>query len=328
MRAYFSDRFALPLPAGHRFPMAKYTRLREALEVCSPGLALCEAPAATEAQLALVHDAGWIERMLHGGLSAREQGAIGFPWSPAMAERSLRSVGATLAACEAARNDGFSANLAGGTHHAYADRGEGFCCFNDFAVAARWVQAQGWAKQILIVDLDVHQGNGTARIFRGDSSVFTLSIHGARNFPFSKESGDADYALPDGTGDEAYLDTLERALGEMARRFRPDWVLYLAGADVYHADRLGRLALSKEAIAHRDEAVMRWCQSAGLPCVIAMGGGYADPIDATVAIHAQTVRLALRLASSRPGSGRWEPSVGGLPHFPGDAHAEQRAPKA
>jgi len=328
MRAYFSDRFALPLPAGHRFPMTKYTRLREALEANSPELALCEAPAADEAQLALVHEAGWIQRMLRGGLSPREQGAIGFPWSPAMAERSLRSVGATLAACEAARNDGFSANLAGGTHHAYADRGEGFCCFNDFAVAARWVQAQGWAKQVLIVDLDVHQGNGSARIFREDSSVFTLSIHGARNFPFSKELGDADYALPDGTADEAYLATLERALDETARRFRADWVLYLAGADVYRGDRLGRLALSAEAIARRDEAVMRWCLAAGLPCVIAMGGGYADPIDETVAIHAQTVRLALRYASSRPGPDHNVPSVGELPQFSVDAHAVQHGPRA
>ena len=272
--------------------MDKYRKLRQCLEAGAPGIALCEAPAACRAQLALVHDAAWIDRMLHGSLSAREERAIGFPWSPAMAERSLRSVGATLAACEAACSDGFSANLAGGTHHAYADRGEGFCCFNDFAVAARWVQAQGWAQRVLIVDLDVHQGNGTARIFRNDASVFTLSIHGARNFPFSKETGDADYALADGTGDDVYLATLERALGEAATRFAADWVLYLAGADVYCGDRLGRLALSADAIARRDAMVMAWCQAAGLPCVVAMGGGYAEPIEDTVAIHAHTVRLA------------------------------------
>lgn len=296
MRAYFSDRFVLPLPAGHRFPMRKYAQLRQALEQLEPALALCEAPAATPEQLALAHDTGWIGRMLHGGLSLSEQRAIGFPWSPAMAERSVRSVGASLAACEAARIDGFSANLAGGTHHAYADRGEGFCCFNDFAVAARWIQAQGWADRVLILDLDVHQGNGTARIFRDDPRVFTLSLHGARNFPFSKEVGDADYPLPDGTGDAVYLDTLESALRDAASRFNPDWVLYLAGADVYRGDRLGRLALSAEGIACRDQMVLRWCKAAGLPCVLAMGGGYADPIEDTVAIHTRTVRLAASLA--------------------------------
>jgi len=272
--------------------MDKYRKLRQCLEAGAPGIALCEAPPACRAQLALVHDAAWIDRMLHGSLSAREERAIGFPWSPAMAERSLRSVGATLAACEAACSDGFSANLAGGTHHAYADRGEGFCCFNDFAVAARWVQAQGWAQRVLIVDLDVHQGNGTARIFRNDASVFTLSLHGERNFPLRKFPGSLDVGLPDDTGDDAYLAALATALDASLPRSRPDLVLYVAGADPYHHARLGRLALTKAGLLARDRMVLDTCRSAGLPVGIVCGGGYCQDLDAIVDIHAATMLLA------------------------------------
>jgi len=180
MKAFYSDHFVLPLPQGHRFPMQKYGRLRERIAHELTDLSLCEALPATDGQLALAHHPLWIEKVSQGGLSAQEQRLLGFPWSPAMAERSRRSVGATIGACEAARHDGFAANLAGGTHHAYADRGEGFCCFNDLAVAARWVQARSWARQVLCLDLDVHQGNGTARIFNNDPSVYTLSLHGAK----------------------------------------------------------------------------------------------------------------------------------------------------
>jgi len=239
----------------------------------------------------------WIEKVSQGGLSAQEQRLLGFPWSPAMAERSRRSVGATIGACEVARHDGFAANLAGGTHHAYADRGEGFCCFNDLAVAARWVQARSWARQVLCLDLDVHQGNGTARIFNNDPSVYTLSLHGAKNFPFTKEVSDSDWPLEDGIGDDAYLACLQEALSEVSRRFRADWVLYIAGADVFAGDRLGRLALSKIGIAMRDRMVFDWCSDQGLPCVVTMGGGYASPIDDTVEIHLETIRLATKAAS-------------------------------
>ncbi|MFM7503817.1 MAG: histone deacetylase, partial [Betaproteobacteria bacterium] len=186
MKAFYSDHFVLPLPQGHRFPMQKYGRLRERIAQELTDLILCEALPATDGQLALAHHPAWIEKVSQGGLTAQEQKLLGFPWSAAMAERSRRSVGATIGACEAARHDGFAANLAGGTHHAYSDRGEGFCCFNDLAVAARWVQARSWAQQVLCIDLDVHQGNGTARIFNNDPSVYTLSLHGAKNFPFTK----------------------------------------------------------------------------------------------------------------------------------------------
>ncbi|MFN5150696.1 MAG: histone deacetylase [Burkholderiales bacterium] len=297
MKAFYSDHFVLPLPQGHRFPMQKYGRLRERIAHELTDVSLCEALPATDGQLALAHHPLWIEKVSQGGLSAQEQRLLGFPWSPAMAERSRRSVGATIGACEAARHDGFAANLAGGTHHAYADRGEGFCCFNDLAVAARWVQARSWARQVLCLDLDVHQGNGTARIFNNDPSVYTLSLHGAKNFPFTKEVSDSDWPLEDGTGDDAYLACLQEALSEVSRRFRADWVLYIAGADVFAGDRLGRLALSKIGIAMRDRMVFDWCSDQGLPCVVTMGGGYASPIDDTIEIHLETIRLATKAAS-------------------------------
>jgi acetoin utilization deacetylase AcuC-like enzyme len=297
MKAFYSDHFVLPLPQGHRFPMQKYGRLRERIAHELTDLSLCEALPATDGQLALAHHPLWIEKVSQGGLSAQEQRLLGFPWSAAMAERSRRSVGATIGACEAARHDGFAANLAGGTHHAYADRGEGFCCFNDLAVAARWVQARSWARQVLCLDLDVHQGNGTARIFNNDPSVYTLSLHGAKNFPFSKEVSDSDWPLEDGTGDDAYLACLQEALSEESRRIRADWELYIAGADVFAGDRLGRLALSKDGIAMRDRMVFDWCSDRGLPCVVTMGGGYASPIDDTIEIHLETIRLATKAAS-------------------------------
>ncbi len=301
MKAFFSDHFVLPLPQGHRFPMEKYRLLREKVARDLPGVALCEAPAATDGQLALAHHPAWIEKISSGSLSPSEQRTLGFPWSEAMAERSRRSVGATLAACEAAREHGYSASLAGGTHHAYADRGEGFCCFNDVAVAARWVQSRRWAQHVLCLDLDVHQGNGTASIFSDDRSVFTLSLHGEKNFPFTKAHSDADWPLADGTGDELYLSSLQAALSDVAQVFRPDWVLYVAGADVYEGDRLGRLALSKAGIAARDRMVFDWCQARGLPCVITMGGGYARPIEDTVHIHFQTIELACTQHHARIG---------------------------
>ena len=294
MKLFYTDVFVLPLPAGHRFPMEKYARLRAAL-LASGDFSESDfhlPPAASDEELARAHDPEYIAAVSCGELGISAQKAIGFPWSPGMVERSRRSAGATLAACRAAFVDGVSANLAGGTHHAFRDRGEGFCVFNDAAVAARAMQAEGRAQRVLIVDCDVHQGNGTASILRGDDSIFTFSIHGARNFPFEKEISDLDIELPDGCNDDAYLLQLDHGLDTAFDLARPDLVIYLAGADPYHDDRLGRLALSFNGLAERDRRVFGRCQALGLPVAVAMAGGYARQIDDTVTIHATTIRLA------------------------------------
>ncbi|WP_171020200.1 histone deacetylase [Hydrogenophaga sp. 2FB] len=295
MHAFYADHFVLPLPSGHRFPMAKYARLRERLVAELPEVRLFEALPASPGELALVHTSAYVEAVDTGGLSPAAQREIGFPWSQAMAERARRSVGATLQACRSAMGDGgLAANLAGGTHHAYADKGSGFCVFNDFAVAARLMQAEHEALRVAIIDLDVHQGNGTASIFSNDASVFTLSLHGARNFPFRKEASDLDVELPDGCDDGAYLEALERALGELERRFEPGLVLYLAGADPHEGDRLGRLKLTFDGLEARDRRVMDWAWSRRLPLALAMGGGYGNDLEATVQVQVNTYRTALQ----------------------------------
>jgi len=227
-----------------------------------------------------------------GGLSDREQRAIGFPWTPQMVERSRRTSGATIAAARAALCDGTAANLAGGTHHAFRDRGEGFCVFNDSAIAARTLQAEGAVERVVIFDCDVHQGNGTAAIFRGDPSVFTFSIHGANNFPFTKEPGDLDIELADGTGDREYLDALERGLATALEWAGADLAIYLAGADPYLDDRLGRLALTKQGLLSRDRMVFEACECAGVPVAVTMAGGYARDIADTVEIQFNTIETA------------------------------------
>jgi acetoin utilization deacetylase AcuC-like enzyme len=294
VQLFYTDVFVLPLPAGHRFPMEKYSRLRAALLA---GADFDEADfrlpqAATDAELARAHDPDYIARISCGRLGEKEQKAIGFPWSPGMVERSRRSTGATIGACRAALAGGVAANLAGGTHHAFRDRGEGFCVFNDAAVAARAMQAEGRAQRVLVVDCDVHQGNGTASILAGDDSIFTFSIHGARNFPFAKEASDLDIELPDGCGDDAYLLRLGEGLDTAFDIARPDLVIYLAGADPYHDDRFGRLALSFAGLAARDGLVFAQCKARAAPLALAMAGGYARRIDDTVTIHATTIRLA------------------------------------
>jgi acetoin utilization deacetylase AcuC-like enzyme len=217
---------------------------------------------------------------------------IGFPWSPAMVERSRRSSGATIEACRAALAEGVAANLAGGTHHAFAEHGEGYCIFNDSAVAARAMQAEGRVQRVLILDCDVHQGNGTAAILQGDDTIFTFSIHGANNFPFRKQKSDLDIDLPDRTSDDAYLDALEGGVIASLERARPELVIYLAGADPYFDDRLGRLALTKGGLAERDRLVFHYCRRVGLPITITMAGGYARRISDTVDIQFQTLVLA------------------------------------
>ncbi len=294
MRLFYTDVFVLPLPPGHRFPMEKYARLRQALLA---GGQFNEADfhlphAATDEELARAHDPAYIQAVSCGALDEKAKKAIGFPWSEGMVERSRRSAGATICACRAALADGVSANLAGGTHHAFADHGEGFCVFNDAAVAARAMQVEGRAGRILIVDCDVHQGNGTASILRGDDSIFTFSIHGARNYPFDKEESDLDIELPDGCTDEAYLLHLDHGLDTAFNLARPDLVIYLAGADPYHDDRLGRLALSFDGLRERDRRVFQYCRQADLPLAISMAGGYARNIDDTVQIHRNTIELA------------------------------------
>lgn len=294
MKLYYTGVFVLPLPAGHRFPMEKYSLLRQRLLASgefSENDFFTPAAASIE-ELQRAHDPAYVQRVSNGELSAAELKRIGFPWSPGMVERSRRSAGATLAACRSALAEGCSANLAGGTHHAHADRGEGFCVFNDAAVAARAMQAEGRVRSIAIVDCDVHQGNGTASILRGDGSVFTFSIHGARNFPFEKETSDLDIELPDGTGDDAYLAALAAGMNETFARSQPELVIYLAGADPYAGDRLGRLKLSFAGLEARDRLVLNACRQRGIPVALAMAGGYAQPIDDTVAIHATTVITA------------------------------------
>jgi acetoin utilization deacetylase AcuC-like enzyme len=235
-----------------------------------------------------------------GALTAAEQRAIGFPWSPEMVERSRRSAGATIAACRAAIAEGVAVNLAGGTHHAHADRGEGFCVFNDAAIAARLMQAERRVARVAIVDLDVHQGNGTAAILAKDDSVFTLSLHGENNYPFAKAISDLDIALPDATGDAAYLEQLDGALVELFERFDPQLIIYLAGADPHEGDRLGRLKLSAAGLAARDRRVLEVASARGLPVAMAMAGGYGRNIDDTVDIHLQTVGIAADFCHREP----------------------------
>jgi acetoin utilization deacetylase AcuC-like enzyme len=300
MYLYYSDTFVLPLPPGHRFPMEKYARLRQRLADCgefSPTDFLLPR-AATDEELSLAHDPVYVARVARGQLDASEQREIGFPWSGEMVERSRRSVGATIAACRAACEFGIAANLAGGTHHAQFGRGGGFCVFNDAAVAARAMQLEGRARRILIVDCDVHQGDGTANIFADDESVYTFSIHGAGNYPFNKARSNLDIELDDGCGDADYLANLDQGLAAAFDASRPDLAIYLAGADPYEHDRLGRLALSMAGLAERDRRVCTASSSAGTPLAVTMAGGYARNIDDTVTIHTTTVLVAKRALES------------------------------
>lgn len=272
--------------------MQKYHLVREGVKAAHPEVEFHEAPDTTDGVLALAHHPIYIERVAKGALTSAEQKAIGFPWTPQMVERSRRSAGATISACRAAMEQGIAANLAGGTHHAYADHGEGFCVFNDAAVAARLMQAERRARRVAIVDLDVHQGNGTASILARDESVFTLSLHGENNYPFRKECSDLDVALADGTGDADYLDTLDAALDAMFQRFSPDLIIYLAGADPHEGDRLGKLKLTLAGLAARDRMVLDRAVVRSIPVALAMAGGYGKNIQDTVAVHVQTIAIA------------------------------------
>ncbi len=275
--------------------MQKYRLLRDQVSAID-GITLNEAPHTTNGVLALAHHPRYIAAVADGTLSAAEQRAIGFPWSLEMVERSRRATGATIAACRAALLHGVAVNLAGGTHHAHAERGEGFCVFNDGATAARLMQAEQRVRHVAVVDLDVHQGNGTASILARDDSVFTLSLHGEHNYPFAKQASDLDVGLADGTGDTDYLDALEAALASMFARFTPQLIIFLAGADPHEGDRLGRLKLSMAGLAARDELVFRQAAERAIPVAVTMGGGYGKNIDDTVAVHLQTITIAARHA--------------------------------
>ncbi len=294
MKAFYADHYVLPLPEGHRFPMEKYKKLRDLVSQLA-GVYLENAPSVTDTQILYAHDASYLIKVLQGSLSPQEQQEIGFPWSTQMVERSRRSAGATLAAAKIALKEGVAANLAGGTHHAYRNKGSGFCVFNDSAIAARALQKEIHPRlKVAIIDLDVHQGNGTASILENDPSIFTFSIHGENNFPFSKEVSDLDIGLPDGTGDEFYLAALHQGLQKLEEQFKPDFIIYLAGADPHEGDRLGKLSITKNGMGQRDECVFQFALDRQIPITFSMAGGYGKEIQSTVDIHFQTIQTALQ----------------------------------
>ena len=307
MKLVFTENMhALMLPKGHKFPIGKYDRIYAALDHALPGALLLGAPASV-ADLELVHDRTYVAAVRDGTLDTPRVRRLGFPWSESLVVRATRSVGGTLAALEWAMSLGAAGHIAGGTHHAFPDRGEGFCVFNDAAVAARVLQAEGLVRRVAVVDCDVHQGNGTAAILAGDDSIYTFSIHGARNFPFAKAESDLDIELPDGCGDCAYLARLDWGLGTAFDSARPDFVIYLAGADPYRDDRFGRLALTFAGLAERDRRVLERCRQHGLPVALAMAGGYARQIDDTVRIHAATIQIAKGIMEPSRSPARFTP---------------------
>ncbi|CAN5624170.1 MAG: histone deacetylase [Actinomycetota bacterium] len=304
MKVFYSDHFVLPLPEGHKFPMVKYSMLREEVEtsnICGSG-ELRVPDAATDEQILRAHDRDYLERAKAGELTDKEVRRIGFPWSERMIERSRRASGGTIGACLAALDGGFSANLAGGTHHAFAHRGEGFCVFNDAPIAVREMQNMGLVERAVIVDTDVHQGNGSASILSGDDSVFTFSMHGAKNFPFHKEESDLDIELADGTRDDEFLENLEWGLKKSLAASRPQLAIYLAGADPFEGDRLGRLSVSKDGLAERDRIVLETLRDRNIPVAVVMAGGYSNDVENTVEIHMNSIKRAAELHGSPKGA--------------------------
>ena len=294
MKLFYTDHFELPLPDGHRFPMSKYRLLRDRIVKSDRHRndVLLVPTAASKFQLSLAHDPGYVERVFAGRLSEQEIKRIGFPWSEKMVERSCRSSGATLMAARAAMSEFISVNLAGGTHHAMYNAGEGYCVFNDSAVAIRTLRYEGVISKALVVDCDVHQGNGTAQILGSDPFAFTFSIHGEKNFPLRKYPGSLDVELPDGTRDEEYLYALGQGLDRCFQHGPFDLMIYLAGADPYEHDRLGRLSLTKHGLLERDNLVFEFAKRSQTPVAVAMAGGYAPTITDIVDIHAATIAAA------------------------------------
>jgi acetoin utilization deacetylase AcuC-like enzyme len=300
LHVWSSARYSFPLPEGHRFPIIKYARLRE--RVIADGLVAADCvhdPARVSLEdLLLVHTADYVDRFTHGALTADEERRLGFPWSLALVERAYRAAGGTNEAARAALQHGITMNLAGGTHHAFPSHGEGFCVFNDVAIAIRALQRDRLIDRAAVIDLDVHQGNGTHAVFADDDRVFTFSMHGGRNYPFHKVAGDLDIELADHTGDDAYLSLLAEALPRVIDAARPDLVIYLAGADPHEHDRLGRLSLTFDGLARRDSMVLDQCREVGIPVAVTIAGGYGNPIDDTVQVHVTTTSIAARYSRS------------------------------
>ncbi|GAC1652450.1 MAG: histone deacetylase [Gemmatimonadaceae bacterium] len=298
LHLWSSAHYEIPLPEGHRFPIAKYGLLRArvmAEELVPTNRIHDPAPAATD-DLLRVHTADYLARLTEGRLTAPELRRLGFPWSRALVERSLRSAGGTCEAAAAALEDGVAMSLSGGTHHACPDHGEGFCVLNDVAVAIRRLQHKRRIHRAAVIDLDVHQGNGTHAIFAGDPTVYTFSMHGRRNYPFHKVPGSLDVELADGTSDVEYLGRLSTLLPRVLAAANPDLVIYLAGADPHEGDRLGRLMLTFDALARRDAMVLETCRDIGLPVALTIAGGYGRHINDTVSVHVNTVRVARQFA--------------------------------
>jgi acetoin utilization deacetylase AcuC-like enzyme len=297
VRVFHSDRFVVPLPPGHRFPMEKYRLLRERLlerGTLQPSQLFESEPVARE-HLERVHTRRYLDALWHGTLTEAEVRRLGFPWSPELLARSRAAVGGTLAAAHQALAYGIAGNLAGGTHHGFPDHGEGYCVFNDIAVAIRALQAERRIQRAVVVDLDVHQGNGTAAVFEGDASVFTFSMHGENNFPFRKQPSRRDVGLPDGTGDAGFLEALSTHLPEVLDAAGADLLFYQAGVDPLAEDTLGRLSLTHAGLRERDRLVLQAAWSRGLPVVLTLGGGYAKPLSATLEAHVGTYEVALAL---------------------------------
>ena len=294
LHVWISHRYPVPLPPGHRFPVGKHRPLLERLLAerwVDPADVHDAEPAPLE-WLRLAHDPAYLERALVHGLDAAEQRRLGLPWSPELATRARAAVAGTVHAAHAALAHGVAGNLAGGSHHAFRDRAEAYCLLNDIAVAIAVLREGGRARRPFVLDLDVHQGNGTAAMFAGDPSVFTFSIHGASNYPLRKETGSLDVALPDRTGDADYLAALERHLEPALVAHAPDLVFYQSGVDALAEDRLGRLALTHAGLAERDARVFAACERLGAPVVVTLGGGYSDPLDASIEAHAAVWRAA------------------------------------
>jgi acetoin utilization deacetylase AcuC-like enzyme len=295
MKIFYTDTFPIPLPKTHSFPKDKYFSLRmRILEQLGDRLVDLRVPEpASDEDILRAHDPEYVRRLLHGELTDKEIRRVGLPWSPQIVQRARYSAGATIEACRAALNERVAVNLGGGTHHAFSDLGQGYCWLNDSVIASRALQAEGLIERILIIDCDVHQGNGTAAILKNDNSIFTFSIHGKNNFPYHKEKSDLDIALEDGADDRTYLEALEKGIPRALESARADLVIYLAGADAYKEDRFGRLALTKAGLAQRDHLVFEHLDKTDLPAAVTMGGGYAPNIQDIIDIHFQTILSAL-----------------------------------
>jgi acetoin utilization deacetylase AcuC-like enzyme len=295
LKIFYTDTFSIPLPENHSFPKDKYHLLRRRIieaQIVQPEDMRIPGPATSE-EIIRAHDPDYLNRLQKGELTDKEIRRVGLPWSVEIVRRACYSAGATIVACRTALKEGVAVNLGGGTHHAFNDHGQGYCYLNDSVIAARAIQAEGLVRNVLIIDCDVHQGNGTAAILKNDPTIFTFSIHGKNNFPFHKEKSDLDVELADGTDDAAYLEALDKGIIRSLENFTTDLVIYLAGADPYLDDRFGRLAITKEGLAQRDHLVLQHLYKAGLPVAVTLAGGYARDIADTVDIHFRTVVTAL-----------------------------------